>query len=149
MLVIFYLYGPNVSPDNLLPPWLLFACGCSIFWFDQLDIMDGCRARRLKVGSPLGRIIDEAGDLIVMSNYSLMMAYMFCFDNIYLEIVWFYLAMVVAGDEIRFKVTKELVMLVGEISVVEIQLFLCICMWVTSYYGSEVLQLTVQETLEL
>ena len=84
-----------------------------------------------------------------MSNYSLMMAYMFCFDNIYLEIVWFYLAMVVAGDEIRFKVTKELVMLVGEISVVEIQLFLCICMWVTSYYGSEVLQLTVQETLEL
>jgi phosphatidylglycerophosphate synthase len=38
-------------------------CALALQWFSLFDIMDGVRARRLKSGSPLGRIIDEALDM--------------------------------------------------------------------------------------
>ena len=34
LLVIFALFSADISPQNLLPPWVLFLCGCVIFWFD-------------------------------------------------------------------------------------------------------------------
>lgn len=44
---------------ELLPNYYLIMAGLSLQWFSMFDIMDGMRARRLKCGSPLGRIIDE------------------------------------------------------------------------------------------
>jgi hypothetical protein len=37
--------------------------------------MDGIRARRLKCGSPCGRIIDEAGDTMIYSMFAVIMGY--------------------------------------------------------------------------
>ena len=105
--------------------------------------MDGCRARRMKIGSPLGRIIDEAGDYIVMSNYSTMMAMMFVFDNQYLELFAFMLLVCAFADEIKYKVCNVLSYSVGEFSIVELQLFISIVFWTTSYFGSETLQRSV------
>lgn len=43
---------------------LIVLGGLALQWFSQFDIMDGQRARRQKSGSSLGRIIDEANDMI-------------------------------------------------------------------------------------
>ena len=54
----------NVSPTNDSYRHKVVLGGILLEWFSLYDIMDGCRARRLKCGSPLGRIIDEGGDTI-------------------------------------------------------------------------------------
>ena len=36
--------------------------------------MDGLRAKRLKIGSALGRVIDEAGDIIPQACYQFLLA---------------------------------------------------------------------------
>ena len=97
----------------------------------------------MKIGSPLGRIIDEAGDYIVMSNYSVMLAYMFVFDNQYVEMIALFLNLIAFTDEIRYKVCSFSTYSVGEISIVEMQLFFSSIFWTVSYFGSETLQYTV------
>ena len=107
--------------------------------------MDGLRARRLKVGSPLGRLIDEGGDCIAMANYGVLMAYCFCFDNMYLEVICLYMNIAFYGMEIRYKLTNRLVLTIGEISSVEVELICCIILCCGGYYGNETLQKTLGE----
>ena len=140
LLYVFYTQGMHISPDNLIDPKLLVVCGLLMQWFSQIDIMDGCRARRMKCGSPLGRIIDEAGDCIVMSNYSVLLGYIIAFDNKWWELIMFYLNFIFYGEEIRYKICKTLVMTVGEISAVEIEILLSCCFFFCGYYGSDGLQ---------
>lgn len=152
ILLLFYIFateGMNITPDNLINPRLLIACGICVEWFSQMDIMDGLRARRMKVGSPLGRFVDEAGDTIVMSNYSVMLAYLFCFDNIWLDFAIFFMNLTFYGEEIRFKITKSLVMVVGEISSVEVELMLSSFFVIFGYYGNECLQKSIGDTFGL
>lgn len=46
-------------------------------WFNILDSLDGCRARRLKCGSGVGRIVDEAGDAVIYTLISGIMGYIY------------------------------------------------------------------------
>lgn len=130
----------NISPDKLVSPKLLIMSGIALEWFSQYDIMDGLRARRLKFGSPLGRIIDEAGDCIVMSNYSVLLAYCFVFDNKWLEVTWFFMNLLFYSMELKNKICGNLVMIVGEISAVEIELLLSIILALSGVYGTDWLQ---------
>ena len=76
VLVVFWTTGTNIDPINApISRGLMLMSGLLLQWFSLVDIMDGNRARRLKVGSPLGRIIDEGGDTITMANYSVLLAY--------------------------------------------------------------------------
>ena len=59
-----------------------------------------------------------------MSHYGIVLALALVFDNVWLEICWFQLNVGFFGMEIKHKVCKNLVMIVGEISAVEIELFL-------------------------
>lgn len=77
ILLVFWSVGVNISPDNPIGPGLLLAGAACTMWFSVVDIMDGLRARRLKVGSPLGRLIDEGGDTITQANYLVTVAYIF------------------------------------------------------------------------
>ena len=52
----------------------------------------------------------------------------------------FFMNMVFYGEEIRYKICKKLVMLVGEISSVEIELGFCICFCLGGIYGIEGMQ---------
>jgi len=45
-------------------------------WFSLSDCMDGMRAKRLKCGSPLGRVVDEAIDQMVYSCVGAFIGYM-------------------------------------------------------------------------
>lgn len=59
-----------------VPTWLLFYTAFAVQWFSWFDMMDGQRARRLKAGSPIGRIVDEAGDLTIYSLFALTGGYL-------------------------------------------------------------------------
>jgi len=48
--------------DAKVPRWIFFLGAFGVQWFSWGDILDGMRARRFKCGTPVGRIIDEAGD---------------------------------------------------------------------------------------
>ena len=77
VIVMFAVYGTNIDVEKPVPGVLMTLTGCSIYWFSLWDIMDGNRARRLKCGSPLGRLVDEAGDTITQSNYCVLLAFIF------------------------------------------------------------------------
>ena len=149
LIYVFATCGFNISPDNLIDGKISIASGLLVQWFSQLDIMDGLRARRMKVGSPLGRIIDEAGDCIVMSNYSILIAYMMCFDNKWWELIAFYMNLAFYGEEIRYKITSQLVLAVGQLSAVEIEIIVASSLFFGGYYGSESLQKSFGEHFEI
>lgn len=58
-----------------MPSWLYFYAAAATLWFSWFDIMDGMRARRLKCGSPIGRIVDEASDPYQYTLVSFIQAY--------------------------------------------------------------------------
>ena len=102
--------GGNIDASNPPPAALLVFGGFLIEWFSQIDMMDGQRARRCKAGSPLGRIVDEAGDCLVMAHYSLLLAYIFGFRNEWLELIFFFMQIGFFGMEVQHKVCGHLVM---------------------------------------
>ena len=56
------LYQGGLQYGTEMPSWVYWFAAFAVTWFSWFDMMDGQRARRLKCGSPIGRIIDEAGD---------------------------------------------------------------------------------------
>ena len=61
----------------------------------------------------------------------------------------FYLNMIFYGEEIRYKVCSTLVMVVGEISSVEVELILSLAFVFTGVYGSDGLQKTFGDHFEI
>ena len=114
---------------------LLMIAACALQWFSQFDIMDGIRARRLKAGSPLGRIVDEAGDTIMQACYSMWLAYSFRFDNLCFETVFIMVNFVFYAMEMKFVMCKDLKMVVGEIGPVEVELLLSCIIFFVAYFG--------------
>jgi len=106
-------------------------------WFSLIDCMDGMRARRLKCGSPLGRIIDEAGDMAVQAAYSLLIAYLFGLQGP-LEIVCIQINVTFYFMELRQLIMGSLVMNVGEIGPLEMELLLTIIFASAGYFGPEI-----------
>lgn len=57
--------GTNMTPSEAPPSCFNFMMmAIALNWFTHSDLMDGLRARRQKSGSPLGRVIDEALDMM-------------------------------------------------------------------------------------
>ena len=101
--------------------------------------MDGNRARRLKCGSPLGRLVDEGGDCITQANYSLLVAYALKLQNPVFEVLYFSLNFVFYAMEMRNTITGSLVMQLGEFSSVELELILSVSLWLLGIYGNDCL----------
>ena len=149
MFYAFIQISPDISLKNQVDPTWFLGSAILLQWFSLVDIMDGMRARRLKVGSPMGRLIDEAGDCIVMTAYSILCAYVLVLENSVLEIIYFFMNMAFYGMEIKFYVTGSLVMLVGELSSVEVELTLSSILFFAWYFGCQGLQDTVAQKFEL
>ena len=136
--------GTNIDPvEAPIPKELMLLSGILLQWFSLVDIMDGNRARRLKVGSPLGRIIDEGGDTITMANYSVLCAYAWQLQNPLYEILFFALNFVFYAMEMRNKITGNLIMNVGELSPVELELGFTILLILPGIFGNEILGRTI------
>lgn len=97
----------------------------------------------MKCGSPLGRIIDEAGDVIVISCQMIIMAHCFAYDHWLLDSTWMLETMLVYGMEMKLMICQVLDMQVGEIGAIEFDLALSIICFVVGYNGAD----SVQETI--
>lgn len=106
-------------------------------WFSLNDCIDGMRARRLRCGSPLGRVIDEGIDQIAYSCIGVFMGYMIKIEPgigllaVGLVNVPFYCM------EIRHCFFKEIQMAVGDISSVEVELIYSCIFVLFSFTGTE------------
>ena len=115
---------------------LLIVAGITIYWFSLIDIADGCRARRLKIGSPLGRIVDEAGDILCQAHYCLIVCIAAGFDNVYAEIFCVVVNIVFYSMELKHRVQGKLTMVTGELGPVETELVLAIIVISLGYFGN-------------
>lgn len=100
-------------------------------------MMDGLRARRLKSGSPLGRVVDEALDLLQQAAYCLWLGYCFNFDHWLLEMLYISYNMIFYFKETKFRVFGKLQLVQGEIGSVEIELIVTLLILMTAYLGPE------------
>ena len=123
--------------------------GIIIYWFSVMDIADGCRARRLKIGSPLGRIVDESGDILCQAHYTLIACIAAGFDNVYAEIFCMLANLIFYSMELKHKVQGKLTMVVGELGPVETELIITIIVICLGYFGNSMLQKSVAETFDL
>lgn len=101
--------------------------------------MDGMRARRLKCGSPLGRIIDEAHDQVAYASAGLALGFLLRIDSpkwmlsISMVNVPFY------SMEIRHIICKKLNINIGEVGPVEVELIISLIFAFSGgVYGSDI-----------
>ena len=143
VLYVFATTGTEISYENPMPLSMMVICGIAMQWFTLVDIMDGNRARRLKVGSPLGRLIDEGGDTITMANYCVLIAYAWRLNNPFFEILYLSLNSVFFAMEIKYTITGKLVMDIDDISPVEVETLLAIILVSMGTFGDSFLTQTI------
>ena len=71
-------------------------------------MMDGARARRLKAGSPIGRIVDEAGDMMIYTNIAVVAGYFLRAPPGWLSLAPFLINIPAYAMEINFIITGKL-----------------------------------------
>lgn len=128
------------APSNA---WFIIMA-LSLNWFSQHDLMDGLRARRQKSGSPLGRVIDEALDILQQTCYSMWAGYLFRFDNFVFELMLLMINIVFHSMEMKYILCENLSLQVGEIGPVEMELILTTLYFVAGgCIGAESMQLNL------
>ena len=82
-MITLYHAGPKYhvdgKDDTPLPSWIFFMSAFAVQYFSWGDGMDGQRARRLKCGTPIGRIMDEAGDPFQYTWIAILLGHVFRF----------------------------------------------------------------------
>ena len=66
------------------PSWSLFLYGFGVFWYQQLDNVDGKQARKLQNSTPLGMIMDHGCDALGVICLTAGMGRVVCMDEPYL-----------------------------------------------------------------
>ena len=119
-------------------------------WFSLNDCMDGMRAKRLKCGSPLGRVVDEAIDQMVYACLGAFIGYMLRVEpglwifSIGLVNLPFY------AMEIRHYYCKDFIMIVGDIGPVEVELIYSIILALSGgYFGADAYEKTLAQVTGL
>jgi phosphatidylglycerophosphate synthase len=135
--VTFHTIGMKMTSEEASNGTTLMLMATALQWFSQFDIMDGLRARRLRTGGPLGRIIDEALDMIQQGCYCLWLGYLFRFDNLAFEFIFVMANIVFWTMEMKFILCKDLVLNVGEIGPVEYELALSIMIFLGGFFGND------------
>ena len=129
--------GPNLDgtslPDHRYFWGFLFAQQ----WASQLDIFDGIRARRQRSGSPVGRLVDEAFDMITIMCMSIFIGYGIQPNNFVLELLFFGANIIAYSFEMRFVMFGSLVMQIGELGPVENELILGVVLASCGYLKPE------------
>jgi len=100
-------------------------------------MMDGQRARRLKCGSPIGRIVDEAGDAMQYTCIGLMLGYitkmppsLLCLGHCFVNLPQYCM-------EMSFKLSGNLVMTVGDdLGPVEVEVIIASIFMLAGVFGN-------------
>mmetsp|Transcript_10500 Transcript_10500/g.7832 ORF Transcript_10500/g.7832 Transcript_10500/m.7832 type:complete len:140 (-) Transcript_10500:421-840(-) len=101
------------------------------------------RARRVKCGSPLGRIIDEGLDLLAYVFIGVLFAYACRFNPLVLNLALGYQNAAFYSMELKHLLGGELVMKLGEFGNVEAEMLYTIVMASIAIFSPEKTQSTV------
>lgn len=104
------------------PYWIVTVGALCFYWFSICDIIDGVRARRLKCGSPLGRIIDEGLDLVAYSGIANIALWMIRPASNTALLVFGLTNLPFCTTEMRHYAINKLQFVVDELGPVEIEL---------------------------
>jgi phosphatidylglycerophosphate synthase len=65
-ILVVVIYNPTLSAEGSeqVPAWVAYFAGAALLVYQTLDNMDGKQARRLKMASPLGLIVDHGCDAL-------------------------------------------------------------------------------------
>ena len=136
-----YLGGVSYHLDESpgLPAWGYVMGAACFYWFSLFDIMDGQRARRLKCGSCIGRIVDEAGDVFMYTWSSIIAGYILRLPPGILNLSYASINLAIYCMEIKFTITGSLSITaaVDEFGPVEIELLITSIMLSVAYFGRE------------
>lgn len=122
LLSTFFLWSFTLHSKDRVEDWLIILTAATVQWFSLLDVMDGMRARRLKCGTPLGRIIDEALDQVAYACISIGLFYMMRLESpIWMFCIGF-VNVPFYSMEIRHTICRHFNMIIGEIGPVEVEL---------------------------
>jgi hypothetical protein len=98
-------------------------------------MMDGQRARRLKCGSPIGRIVDEAGDAYQYTWLALIVGYILKMPPGWLTLSYGLINMPMYSMEMKYIFTGTLTITQGEIGPVEIELLFAVIFGAAAIFG--------------
>lgn len=139
-----YLGGVSYHLEDSpgLPRWGFFMGAVCFWWFSWFDIMDGQRARRLKCGSCIGRIIDEAGDVFMYTWASIFAGYILRLPPGLLNLSYATVNLAPYCMEIKFLITGSLQITsaVDEFGPVEIEVVIITILMSVAYLGNEGLE---------
>ena len=76
MVVLAAVWRVGFSYEQEMPCYVWWTAAMAVQWADWFDHMDGQRARRLKCCTPIGRLVDEAGDQIQYVWIAFLLGYM-------------------------------------------------------------------------
>ena len=146
-LYVLIIEGAQIGPDHLMSKDSCLIAAMCILWFSYFDILDGIRARKAKCGSALGRVIDEAGDTICQTCYSILLAKALGWDNKILELNVFGVNTMFYICELSQLITGKLVFVTGEIGPIEVEASVAGILFFMSRVGPETMQTTVGYTM--
>lgn len=101
--------------------------------------MDGQRARRLKCGSPIGRVLDEAGDMVQYTFFTLLIGYVTKVGSGWYVLGYALINVGCYSMEVHFLITKSLniTLDVIEFGPVELELFITLVFIAAGIFGNE------------
>lgn len=151
LLLTFAICGTSMTTQEPAPSQTMFVLmAISLQFFSWHDLMDGLRARRQKSGSPLGRVIDEALDMVQQTCYSMWIGYLFRFENFFFEMLLVMTNIVFHSMEMKYILCRNLSLQVGEIGPVEMELILALLTFgIGGCLGAECMQANMGDVLGL
>lgn len=128
----------SYSPEEPSPSSLFFLAAFGLQWFSWFDMMDGQRAKRLKCGTPIGRIIDEAGDAIQYTWGMILLGYGLRLPPGWLHLSTSFVNMSMFAIEMKYIFTGKLELTSGateDIGPVEMELIFTIFYFFLGIFG--------------
>jgi phosphatidylglycerophosphate synthase len=119
--LLFFQDNQNYTSIQGMPRYIITIGALVFYWFSIMDCMDGTRARRLKCGSPLGRVVDESLDLVAYFQMANTVLWMILPGASGWVLVLGLANLPFHSIEIRFLITKKLVLSAGELGPIEVE----------------------------
>lgn len=145
LISLFYTWSFNLNMREQIDSSAFYVIAFTLQWFSLFDCMDGMRARRLKCGTPLGRIIDEALDQVSYACVGNAIGYMLRLDSPIWYLSFTLVNVPFYSMEIRHTIMRNFNMIIGEIGPIELELIYTIIFLLSAIYGVDVYDRTLAD----
>jgi phosphatidylglycerophosphate synthase len=139
--------GLKYHDTEPLPSWVLFVSAFCVQWFSVFDMMDGQRARRFKCGTPIGRLIDEAGDTMQYMMFAVIMGYVVKVPPGWLSLGYCMVNMAQYAMEMNFVINKNFKNCDEYLGPCEIEVMIAFIFVMAGIFGSEGLNSSISSSL--